>query len=391
MYRAAGQRQFYTFDLKKQIIRGYFYLDGKRRLKKICDFWAVGLVVSDFDQNRKLKKTDIEKDKLNAKIMGFYLEVAKAVEKTARKIPRRIKPLFQEWIDLSAARRSEKTVKGQYIPASNDYIKLVGDHDLSQFSVRMIDKLTIGLKARGLRPVSINSKIRTVRTFINWVAEREVDFRPKVKWARCFLDEVKKVPGVLSADEIKQLALRLDHLVKNGRNSTWRRYYLCHQRYMFMAAGTGCRLSEIFYLPWENIDLEVGAIKVSQSAQFTPKPKRESVRFLPPYLVAYLKTQADDKETWYLDNGKGQLAYKNPMAITTAFSRHFKELGIKGVKATHGFRAGFATLLRNEHGADLKTIQDMMGLSNIKVLDHYFSKPERPMIEAAGKIDPFSA
>jgi integrase len=386
-----NQRRFYTFDLKWHSVRGYFYIDGQRIVKKICDFNDVGLTVDNFNDQRKLKLTSNQKDRLNRKIMTFYLRRSKDLEREVKKtkLPR-IKALFQEWIDLSAARRSPSTVNRHYIPTSNDYMALVGDHVLDLFDVRKVDKFTIGLEKKGLKPVSINTRLRSLRTFINWAMEREPKFTPKLKWKNCFLDEFKKPPGILTGKEFKALVGRISDLIKETNDKRQKRYYLCHQRYVFMATGTGCRLSEIFYLKWDQIDLDSSRMTITQVDDFTPKSKAQSVRFLPPFLVEYLGSQRDPAETWYLDDGHGNLPYKKPSALTTAFYRHFKELGIKGVKATHGFRAGFATMLRNRSKEDLKTIQHMMGLSSPKVLDHYFSELETPLISAAKNLDPFA-
>lgn len=386
----AGQRKLYYFLHAERAVKGYFYQGDRRIQKRICTWSDLKISEADFDQHGKLKISPHQAARLNAKIMAYWAEKAGQLDRIPLKPAGLKKPVadfFQEWIDLSAAKRSAVTLKSHYVPVSNMYISACGNHDLSGFSIRQIDKFTIYLKDQGLKAVSINSRLRTLRTFINWVREREPDFNPRVKWSRCFLAEVDKVPGVLSGDEFKALAARIDRLVKYGRNQTWRRYYLCHQRYLYMAAGTGCRLSEIFYLKWENIDLDAAKIKIEQSAQFTPKPKKESTRFLPAYLAEYLRAQRDPAEVWYLDDGRGRPAYSEPHALSTAFARHFKELGIKGVKATHGFRAGFATLLRNKKGVDLKTIQALMGLSDVKVLDHYFSELDAPLLDAVGRLD----
>ncbi len=128
-------------------------------------------------------------------------------------------------------------------------------------------------------------------------------------------------------------------------------------------------------------------IRVNQ--QFTTKAKKEYFRLIPKYTVKYLTNLRgqNPNEVYLFDNGKGKLAYSEPHSLSTAFRRHYQALGIKGVKSVHGFRAGFATMMRNEVGADLKTIQELLGLSDVRVLDHYFGNLDELPIQAIDKLD----
>ena len=78
-----------------------------------------------------------------------------------------------------------------------------------------------------------------------------------------------------------------------------------------------------------------------------------------------------------MDNGKGDLAYRSPYALTLSVRRHLQKLGFegRGIKPVHGFRAFFAGELRNRMGLDLHTVKTWLGHSNISVTEGYFPDP----------------
>lgn len=384
------QRDFYFIRKPTRAIIGYFYQDGKRTMKTLCRLDEAGL-----DEHGELfSKNKTALARFESFVMGLWQKKQQELDQAPRRpksAEQSIESLMQEWLDVSESEKAPRTVKHHYLPTVNSYIQIVGNHPVMQFNLRKIDSWKIGLNRSGLSGTSINIKLRSMRTFINWVREREPGFQPAIPWAKVFINVEKKIPGVLSKEEFLKLLARVSNLAatggKSGPDKRRQMYYQLHHRYIMVASATGCRLSEIYWQTWDQIDLENSLLYIRKNENYTPKNKRESARYLPGYLVKYLAEQRGPDEVYLFDNGHGRLAYSDPHAFSTAFSRHFKKLGITGVKATHGFRAGFATTLRNELGQDLRTIQDLMGLSNVAVLDHYFSNINQPQIEAIKKLD----
>jgi len=88
-----------------------------------------------------------------------------------------------------------------------------------------------------------------------------------------------------------------------------------------------------------------------------------------------------------MDDGQGRLAFHGPGIFTKAFLRHYVALGIppeRRPKACHGFRAAYATHLRNVLGGDVITIKNLMGHSDPSMTERYFAetgKQEKALVE----------
>jgi len=167
-------------------------------------------------------------------------------------------------------------------------------------------------------------------------------------------------------------------------------HYLLHERFMMIAAGTGARRNEVALAPWAAVDFESGYLAVRKSARADVKERQEKNIPLPDYLLEYLNYQrnAYPKEVWLLDDGHGKIAYKDTHSITTAMRRHMVSVGMGGlgIKPTHGFRALYATQLRNILGVDTQTISGLLGHSQISTTLGYFSGEEEKKKMAVGLV-----
>jgi integrase len=156
-----------------------------------------------------------------------------------------------------------------------------------------------------------------------------------------------------------------------------------------VALGTGMRRSEIFWLPWDQVDLEAGTVSVKIQTRFMIKEKKEKVVPIPEFLRVYLteERRAFPDERWLLDDGTGELAFKHPGALTRAFSRHFSALGINtDAKVIHGFRAKYISSLW-ESGVDLQTVQELAGHSSPLVTALYLTDPGSKKREAVKSLE----
>ena len=254
--------------------------------------------------------------------------------------------------------------------------------------MRHIDRFILALRSQELAAATINIRLRILKTALRWMYDREeIGKLPRIR----LLQAEKKLPRVLSEDDLQVLLARLHDLRETAPNFRQRRFYALHERYAMVASATGARLAEVFWLPWSNIELDAAEITIRVQTRHMVKEKREKVIPIPGFLVGYLsreRTQAPD-ETWLLDNGNGEHAYTDPSAFTRAFQRHFRALGFdkRGIKPTHGFRALYATRLRNKLGVDVHTIKDLLGHSRIEVTEGYFSNTETSKRVAVDKLN----
>ena len=123
-------------------------------------------------------------------------------------------------------------------------------------------------------------------------------------------------------------------------------------------AFAGLRPNELERLAWDDIDLELGVIRLGSSK--TKKARRRNVR-IQPTLRAWLKTVPESER-------KGKIV---PSRWRYRSARVRKEAGIDGLKMADALRHSFGTyLLATENSID--SLRSDMGHEHIRVfLNHY--------------------
>lgn len=378
------QRELWNYNKARRIVQGSFYANGRRVRRKIANFKEAGL-----DQSGKpFRHGRDEMERHNALLLERYAEVEKelganAEQPTTR--PDSLKNLFREWTDLLNRVRSKRTVEIAELTLRR-YLKAVGDHSIADSDLRKINQLTISLTDAGLGPATVNIYLKSLKTFLRWVNEMgQLERVPKIPMLRV----PKKHPAVLSKEEISSLLARLGNLRKTEEAPRKAMFYRLHERFLMVALGTGMRRGEIFWLPWEQIDLQTGTISVRIQTRFMIKEKKEKVVPIPAFLKNYLaeERRAFPDEAWLLDDGSSELAFKHPGALTRAFGRHFVALGINTrAKVIHGFRAKYISSLW-ESGVDLQTVQELAGHSSPLITALYLTDPGSKKREAVKSLE----
>jgi integrase/recombinase XerC len=133
--------------------------------------------------------------------------------------------------------------------------------------------------------------------------------------------------------------------------------------------STGLRVSELIAIDWRNIDEELGMITVRSG-------KGGKDRVVPigePALAALLEWRRAMPVAWSLDGPAiinlrgGRLSVR---AVQKIVERRMIDAGIGSAISPHGLRHCFATHLLN-HGADLRSIQEMLGHSSLATTQRY--------------------
>jgi integrase len=172
------------------------------------------------------------------------------------------------------------------------------------------------------------------------------------------------------------------------------------EKLFLMALGTGLRQGELLALKWENVNFQEKYLNVKETIKtvyvfdndgnktretLIQKPKTNtSVRqvFLPDIIIELLINIPHNSEFVFCDeNG-------NPISAKTIFGNWKKILKDNNIphKKFHALRHTYATMLLNK-GVDLKTVQDLMGHSDISITQIYLHILPKTKNDAVNRLN----
>lgn len=263
--------------------------------------------------------------------------------------------------ELELQRRSPKTIEAyvtavaqlaEYYRRSPDQISLEEVRDFFHYLI----------VERKLAFSSCNQKLAGIRFFYAQVLGQE-DFRLRIPAKRS-----GRLPEPLSRKEIVRLL----------EAATIRK----HRVLIMTAYSAGLRLSELVHLRLEDINSERMVIHVRQG-----KGCKDRFTLLSPRLLEELRDYWREYRPryWLFLNGAGQ----GPLPENTAQKIYYTmklRAGIQHGQGIHSLRHSFATHLL-EGGADLPTIQRLLGHSNLSTTAIYLHVTNKQLGKVQSPFD----
>lgn len=206
---------------------------------------------------------------------------------------------------------------------------------------------------------SVVRKISSIKKFHHYISKTYgiVDVSLKIESPRFY----KKLPNVLSIEEVDKL---LDFPLENEFD--YRNKAMVELMY-----GTGLRVSELVNLKLENIDINEGYVRCfGKGNKERVVPMGDVAK---KYLQIYLDNYRDGMKKGYvcdnifLNNHGKKMTRQGFLYILKNIAL---EVGIEKEITPHMLRHSFATHLLN-NGADLRSIQIMLGHSNLSTTQIY--------------------
>jgi integrase len=227
--------------------------------------------------------------------------------------------------------------------------RFFGGKALSEISSFMVEKYKLTRKEEGAGPATINRELGCLRHMFNMALKwKKAQINPvrEVK----FLKEPKEKDRILAEEEEASLleAVRTGHKAKHL------------EAIILTALNTGMRKGEILNLKWSNVDFKNRVITVE-------KTKNDEIRKIPMNQKLTDTLEGAKKmskgEYVFSENGKPYLDVKTGW-WTALQNAGIKNFTFHGLRHTFGSRLGMA-------GVDIRTIQELMGHKDIKMMMRY--------------------
>ena len=282
---------------------------------------------------------------------GFLENEKKVSANTLQSYKRDLKQ-FEKYLEISEEKYEDMTDEG-----IKDYIKY--------------------MQEEGKKPSTISRGLASIRSFYQYEAKNKVVEKDPTEGIQSPKIE-KRVPSVLTSNEV---ALLLDQPKNVDLKGTRDKAML------EFAYATGMRVTEIISLNVEDINLETGYATCKNGKKERTVPVGEmSLKALKDYMLNARNTIIKD------DNEKALFVNVNGQRLTRQgfwkIIKYYKEQAHIDKDITpHVLRHSFAThLLQN--GADLKSIQTMLGHSDILSTQIYMQFQDESLKNVYRKAHP---
>ena len=189
----------------------------------------------------------------------------------------------------------------------------------------------------------------------------------------------KRIPEVLNAEEVKKIIEAPDLRKRQG---------LRDRAILEVMYAAGLRVSETALLLMNNLNLEVGFIRVKGKGgkeRIVPLGNK-AVHFVSRYLQEVRALFLKKKESPYVFlNKNGQRLSRQ--SIWKTIHRIVRQVRIRKDVTPHTLRHSFATHLL-EGGADLRSVQEMLGHADISTTQIYTHVNKKRLVELYQKYHP---
>ncbi len=290
--------------------------------------------------------------------------------------------------DLKQGKRNGQGMWQPFVNGFKAYLQLERSLSLNTIDayLRDVDKLIQYFEINQIQVSPGDVTLKVLREFLKWLNQLGLEVRSQARlisgikafYKYLLMEDIisknptellegpklgRKLPEVLTYDEIQQMMSAIDHSEPHGvRNRAMlETLYAC-----------GLRVSELISLKLSNLYLEVGFIKVlgkGDKERLVPIGEEASkhIRLYVEGVRRHKDVKKTDANILFLNKRGGKLSRIMVFYIIKELALIAK---IEKNISPHTFRHSFATHLI-EGGADLRAVQDMLGHESITTTEIY--------------------
>ena len=233
------------------------------------------------------------------------------------------------------------------------------------------------LQKSGKSASTVSRNLASIRSFFHYLQNEKIVSQDPTFDIRSLKAE-RKLPQVLTGEEVERLLNQPDTRDAKG----------CRDKAMLeLLYATGMRVTEMIELKMSDVDMEVGYINCNQG---------KKMRVIPVYSIAKKAVKT------YIETARGQFVkdsseenlfvnYSGTKMTRQGFWKIIKQYAsaanIKKDITPHTLRHSFATHLL-ENGADLRSIQEMLGHADISSTQVYANVVKKQLNDIYKKSHP---
>jgi len=293
-----------------------------------------------------------------------------------------MKNLVDEFIHYLAVERglAENTLDSYYRDLANylDFLAKEKITEMSKTTKTHVMAYLLFLQKNGRATATISRHLAAMKSFYHFLLrERRMDKDPTANLESPKLE--KKLPRVLSVDEVELLLKQPKVIEPTG---------LRDKAMLELLYATGIRVTELITLDLDHVNLEVGYIRCFGKGSKERIVPLGSVarKFVGEYLqrgrVKLIKVKAE--QALFVNHHGRRLTRQGFWKIIKKYAR---EAGIAKDITPHTLRHSFATHLL-ENGADLRSVQEMLGHADITTTQIYTHLTKGRLKEVYAKTHP---
>ncbi len=228
---------------------------------------------------------------------------------------------------------------------------------MNQINLKVFNQYVLKLRKMDIAPVTVNNRMRGVRTFFNYLINNGYiePFKITIKKAQ------KPLKETYSDEELQILLEKPTKPELDNSFALYRDWVIVN--YLI---STGNRASTIVNLKVKDVDLASGYVKLNHT-----KNKKQQIIPLPDQTVKilneYIRHFNPKNDMWLFPSIYGTRLTVN--GLSNNIAKYNKKRGIEK-RGVHLFRHTFAKMwIMN--GGDIFTLKNMMGHSSIEILQEY--------------------
>lgn len=253
--------------------------------------------------------------------------------------------------------------------------------EICDISKEEMFEYVMGLSTSDLSKRTIAHHISTLNNFFKFCMREQILFIDPMVSIR--LPKVDKdLPIVLNEEEVEKL---LDVAYKKAFDSPFNFRDFCMLEVLY---ASGLRISELVNLKLSDLHLTMNLIRC------LGKGSKERLIPIADVTIEVINLYIDDYRPELMKHHESDFLFLNYMGNPISRQSFFKtikklalEANIKKNISPHTLRHSFATHLLS-HGADLRSIQEMLGHSNISTTTIYTHVTNQKMIDEYKKFHP---